>query len=63
LNGADTERTRLKMPRRWAVPFPPEPIRSMAVKMAQKDLAREDKTGHRGATLRLLDAFGIGLAS
>jgi len=63
LNGADTERTRLKMPRRWAVPFPPEPIRSMAVKMAQKDLAREDETGHRGAVLRLLDAFGIGLAS
>ncbi|AVW92681.1 NAD(P)/FAD-dependent oxidoreductase [Celeribacter baekdonensis] len=63
LNGADTERTRLKMPRRWAVPFPPEPIRSIAVKMAQKDLAREDETGHRSAVLRLLDAFGIGLAS
>lgn len=63
LNGADTERTRLKMPRRWAVPFPPEPIRSIAVKMAQKDLAREDETGHRSTVLRLLDAFGIGLAS
>lgn len=63
LEGADTERTRLKMPRRWAVPFPPEPVRSMAVKMAQKGLAREDETGHRSAVLRVLDAFGIGFAS
>ena len=63
LDGADTKRTRLKMPSRWAVPFPPEPIRSLAVRMAQRGLAREDATGHRSAFLRLLDAFGVGFGS
>lgn len=59
----DTERTRLKMPRRWPVPFPPEPVRSLAVRMAQKGLAQEDLTGRRPVLLRLLDALGIGFAS
>ena len=59
----DTERTRLKMPRRWPVPFPPEPLRSLAVHMAQKGLAQEDLTGRRPPFLRLLDAMGIGFAS
>lgn len=63
LDGADTERTRVRMPQRWAVPFPPEPVRSMAIKIAQNDLAREDETGHRSVVLRVLDAFGIGFAS
>jgi glycine/D-amino acid oxidase-like deaminating enzyme len=63
LEGADTERTRLKMTRRWPVPFPPEPLRSAAVKLAQKGLAVEDATGHRSRFLRLLDRFGIGFDS
>lgn len=63
LEGADTERTRLRMPRRWPVPFPPEPFRSMAVRRAQRDLAHEDATGQRSAFLRMLDRFGIGFDS
>lgn len=63
LEGRDTERTRLKMPQRWPVPFPPEPLRSLAIRMAQKGLAQEDLTGRRPAFLRLLDALGIGFAS
>jgi glycine/D-amino acid oxidase-like deaminating enzyme len=63
LEHRDTERTRLKMPRRWPVPFPPEPVRSLAVRMAQKGLAQEDLTGRRPPLLRLLDALGIGFAS
>lgn len=63
LDGRDTERTRLKMPRRWPVPFPPEPLRSLAIRMAQKGLALEDLTGRRPPFLRLLDAMGIGFAS
>ena len=59
----DTERTRLKMPRRWPVPFPPEPLRSLAIRMAQRGLAQEDLTGRRPPFLRLLDAMGIGFAS
>lgn len=63
LDGADTDRTRLKMPRRLAVPFPPEPLRSAAVKLAQKGLAHEDATGERTYFLKFLDAFGIGFNS
>lgn len=63
LEDADTERTRLRMTRRWPVPFPPEPLRSMAVRRAQRDLAHEDATGHRSAFLRTLDRFGIGFDS
>lgn len=63
LEGADTDRTRLRMPRRLAVPFPPEPLRSAVVKQAQKGLAREDSTGKRAGFLKLLDAFGIGFDS
>jgi len=63
LDGADTERTRLKMPSRLAVPFPPEPLRSVAVSLAQRGLAHEDATGKRSRFLKLLDAFGIGFDS
>jgi len=63
LDGRHTERTGLRMLRSWAVPFPPEPLRSMAVKQVQKDLAREDRTGYRSVLLRTLDRFGIGFAS
>jgi glycine/D-amino acid oxidase-like deaminating enzyme len=63
LEGVDTDCTRLRMPRRLAVPFPPEPIRSAAVKLAQTGLAHEDATGERTRFLKLLDAFGIGFDS
>ncbi len=63
LDGLDTDRTRLKMPRKLAVPFPPEPLRSAAVKLAQKGLAQEDATGKRAPFLKLLDRFGIGFDS
>lgn len=63
LEGRDTERTRLKMLRRFPVPFPPEPFRSMAVRIAQNGLEKEDRTGRRPAFLRILDALGIGFAS
>lgn len=63
LAGLETDRTRLKMPRRLAVPFPPEPLRSAAVDLAQKGLAHEDVTGERTRFLKLLDAFGIGFDS
>jgi glycine/D-amino acid oxidase-like deaminating enzyme len=63
VEGRETERTRLKMLRRFPVPFPPEPFRSMAVRIAQKGLEQEDRTGRRPAFLRMLDALGIGFAS
>ena len=63
LEGIKTERTTLRMLRSRAVPFPPEPMRSLAVRWAQADLAREDRTGHRSLFLKSLDRLGIGFGS
>ena len=63
LQGLHTERTALRMLRRRAVPFPPEPLRTLAVKWAQADLAREDRTGRRSVFLKTLDRLGIGFGS
>ena len=63
LQGLKTERTELKMLRSIAVPFPPEPLRSLGIKWAQRDLAREDATGHRSVFLKTLDRFNIGFGS
>lgn len=41
------------MTRSVPVPFPPEPLRSLAIRWAQRDLAREDLMGKRSAILRL----------
>ncbi|MDN5854435.1 MAG: FAD-dependent oxidoreductase, partial [Actinomycetia bacterium] len=61
--GLSTERTELSMVRRRPVPFPPEPIRYAAVQATRAALAREDRTGRRGALLRTLDRFGVGFNS
>ena len=63
LDGIHNERTDLRMTRSRPVPFPPEPLRSLAVRWAQRDLAREDLTGRRSAMLRLFDRLGIGFGS
>lgn len=63
LQGLRTERTELRMLRSPAVPFPPEPLRSWAVRWTQADLAHEDATGARSRMLRFLDRLGIGFAS
>lgn len=63
LEGTRTERTQLEMLARRPVPFPPEPFRTWAVKWAQADLAREDRTGRRSLLLKTLDRFRIGFGS
>lgn len=63
LEGKKTEASELSMHRRFPVPFPPEPLRSIAVRMAQKGLAHEDRTGQRPLMLRVLDRFGVGFDS
>jgi hypothetical protein len=46
-----------------ALPWPPEPIRWMAVKMTQRALvSAEKKGGKRGLWLKFLDAVGLGFA-
>jgi glycine/D-amino acid oxidase-like deaminating enzyme len=46
------------------IPFPPEPLRSVAVNAVRWELDRADRNeGRRGVLLRTLDALGIGFDS
>ncbi|TPW73482.1 FAD-binding oxidoreductase [Schumannella sp. 10F1B-5-1] len=64
LDGADTERTRLRMVRERPVPFPPEPAASMGINATRWSLDRADHSeGRRNLLLRGLDALGLGFDS
>ena len=63
VDGRRTERTALRMVTTRPVPFPPEPLRYPLVRLTQSALAREDRSGRRGAYLQLLDRFGVGFDS
>jgi glycine/D-amino acid oxidase-like deaminating enzyme len=64
LDGADTERTRLKLVRTKPLPFPPEPARWAVIQTTRRALARADEHGgRRGPWLRLLDRLGLGFDS
>jgi glycine/D-amino acid oxidase-like deaminating enzyme len=63
VDGKRTESTELRMVSRKPVPFPPEPIRSLAVAATRRALAAEDRTGRRGLWLGALDRFGVGFDS
>lgn len=61
LDGAETERTRLKLVRSRPLPFPPEPARWAVIQATRAALARADAHGgRRGPWLRLLDRLGLG---
>lgn len=64
LEGADTERTRLRMVREQPLPFPPEPARSVGINLTRWSLARADaRGGRRNLWLRGLDRAGLGFDS
>ncbi|MCA1185972.1 MULTISPECIES: FAD-binding oxidoreductase [unclassified Saccharopolyspora] len=63
LAGLDTERTRLRMVREKPMPFPPEPITWLGIRITRWSLEREDRTGRRNVWLRLLDRLGLGFDS
>jgi glycine/D-amino acid oxidase-like deaminating enzyme len=63
LGGRPTERTRLEIVRRRALPFPPEPLAWLGIQLTRRSLARADRTGTRNVWLRLLDRFGLGFDS
>jgi glycine/D-amino acid oxidase-like deaminating enzyme len=61
LDGAETDRTRLKLVRSRPLPFPPEPARWAVIQATKRALARADEHGgRRGPWLRLLDRLGLG---
>ena len=64
LNGADTERTRLKMVRSTPIPFPPEPVASLGIQFSRWSLDRADhQEGRRNVLMRTLDRMGLGFGS
>ena len=60
----DEDRLRLRIVTSPPIPFPPEPLRSLAVETVRHELDRADRNeGRRGLILRTLDAIGIGFDS
>jgi hypothetical protein len=64
LDGRDSEPLRLRAVRSRPLPFPPEPVRWAGIQLTRRALARADeREGHRGPWLRLLDRLGMGFDS
>jgi glycine/D-amino acid oxidase-like deaminating enzyme len=64
LDSPDSPRLKLRLARRRAVPWPPEPLRYLAIQLTRRELARADRNGgRRGPWLRLLDRLGLGFNS
>jgi len=64
LDGADTERTRLRMVRERPLPFPPEPVRFAGVQLTRWSMGRADAhEGRPNLWLRGLDRLGLGFDS
>jgi len=64
LDHPDSPHLKLRMARRRAFPWPPEPFRYLAIQLTQRELARADHNeGRRGIWLRLLDRLGLGFNS
>ncbi len=60
----DSDLLRLRFVQSRPMPFPPEPLRSLAVNVVRHELDRADRNeGRRGVLLRTLDALGIGFDS
>jgi glycine/D-amino acid oxidase-like deaminating enzyme len=60
----DSDLLRLRFVRSRPFPFPPEPLRTIAVNSVRHELDRADRNeGRRGLILRTLDALGIGFDS
>ena len=59
-----TERTRLKLVRKKPLPFPPEPLAWLGVKLTTAAMVRADRNqGRRGPWLKAMDAVGMGFDS
>ncbi len=64
LSGQQTELTQLQMVRRLPLPFPPEPLAWLGIKLTTQELIRSDRNqGRRGLWLKALDKAGMGFDS
>jgi glycine/D-amino acid oxidase-like deaminating enzyme len=64
LDGVQTEGTALTMVRKKPMPFPPEPLRWIFIRISQWALKRADEhEGRRNLWLRAMDLLGVGFDS
>jgi glycine/D-amino acid oxidase-like deaminating enzyme len=64
VDGRDGEATRLSFVRTKPIPFPPEPLRSLGIRVTVNRLAAADRNGgRRGLWLQTLDRLGLGFDS
>jgi glycine/D-amino acid oxidase-like deaminating enzyme len=64
LDTPESPRLKLRLARRRAMPWPPEPLRYLAIQLTCRELARADRNGgRRGVWLQLLDRLGLGFDS
>jgi glycine/D-amino acid oxidase-like deaminating enzyme len=64
LSGSSTERTCLEMVRTKPIPFPPEPVRGIGIKVTRRAIDKADRNqGRRNLWLRTLDRIGLGFDS
>lgn len=64
LDDLKTERTELDLVKKKPIPFPPEPIAALGVKITTAEMARSDRReGKRGLWLSTMDAVGMGFDS
>ncbi len=60
----DSDLLKLRFVQSAPLPFPPEPLRSVAVNLVRNELDRADRNeGRRGILLKTLDTLGIGFDS
>ena len=64
LDDEETDRTQLAMVRKRPMPFPPEPLRWLFIRITQSAIKRADShQGRRNLWLKFLDALGVGFDS
>jgi glycine/D-amino acid oxidase-like deaminating enzyme len=64
LAGEESERTALRMVRTKPLPFPPEPLRGVGIRVTRRAISQADRNdGRRGLWLRSLDRVGLGFDS
>jgi glycine/D-amino acid oxidase-like deaminating enzyme len=64
LDGFYTERTALEMVRTKPLPFPPEPLRSIGIRLSRWSMAQADKNqGRENLWLRAMNWLGLGFDS
>ena len=64
LDGGQTERTTLEMVRTKPLPFPPEPFRSLGIRLSRWSMAQADRNeGRENLWLRMMNWLGLGFDS